>query len=289
MNARRGLAAALALGLLAGCAPRDADQAGSGFGDSAAVDSAALGVRVLERTRGAPGDSVEGHALYRVEWPDSSLLPASGPLADSVRAALAFALAEGQLDGAGRPLPPDSVAARFIAGHAEFRRTFPAGPGEWSIERRIAVEMVPPGLATLRIDDTRYEGGAHGMTSVVWQSFDAPTGRRLRLSDLATGAGMDSLRLLGESAFRQVRDIPPGADFRNQGWFWETGRFALSPNFGATREGLVFHWNPYDIAPYASGATTILLPWKAVQPHLRRDGLLAGMEEEPVPLLQPGY
>jgi len=288
MKARRGLAAALVFGLLAGCAPRD-DRTGSAGEDSTAADSVAPGMQVLERTRGASGDSVEGHALYRVEWPDSSLLPASGPLADSVRAALAFALAEGQLDAAGRPLPADSVAARFLAGHAEFRRTFPAGPGEWSIERKIAIELVPPGLATLRIDDTRYEGGAHGMTSVVWQSFEAAQGRRLQLSDLATGAGMDSLSLLGERAFRLVRDIPPGADFKNHGWFWETGRFALSPNFGATRDGLVFHWNPYDIAPYASGSTTILLPWKAVQPHLRRDGLLAGMEEVPVSGLWPGW
>jgi hypothetical protein len=267
-------ALALGLALAVACAPRGDDRTAGAPGDTtaAAAESAqARGTLVLERSRGAAGDRVEGHAVYRVEWPDPSRLPAPGPLADSLRRAIAFALAEGQLDATGRALPPDSVASRFLANHADFRRTFPEGPGEWNITRSIALVALPPGPATLRIDDDRYEGGAHGMTSVVWQSFDPATGRRLRLADLATGAGMDSLRALGERAFRASKDLPPGADLKNQGWFWETGRFALPDNFGVTRDGLVFHWNSYDIAPYASGPSTITLPWSDVRPHLRHD------------------
>ena len=283
MNPHAGAAAAggvlAALALVAGCGPRDTDRAaGPASADStaAASDVAGPGMRRLERSRGVPGDTLQGFALYRVDWPDSSALPGPGPLADSLRAAIAFAVAEGQFDAAGRPLPADSVAARFLAGHAEFRRTFPEGPGEWNIERRIALETLPFGLSTLRIDDTRYEGGAHGMTSVIWQSFDPATGRRLRLSDLATGAHRDSLRALAERAFREAKGVAPGADLKAQGWFvWDGGDFALPENFGVTRDGLVFHWNPYDIAPYAAGPATITLPWNAVRPHLRQGGPLA--------------
>lgn len=276
MTRRAGALLAL-LALFTGCAPRGDDGAQAPVPPATPAADSVAGRHVLERARGAPGDSIQGHAVYRVEWPDSALLPGSGPLADSVRAAIAFAVAEGQLDGAGRPLPADSLAARFLAVHADFRRTFPAGPGEWNITRTITLETLPFGLSTLRIDDERYEGGAHGMTSTVWQSFDPATGRRLRLSDLATGAHMDSLRALGERAFRAAKELPPDAAFKNQGWFWETGRFALPDNFGVTRDGLVFHWNPYDIAPYASGASTITLPWSVVRPHLRRDGPLGGL------------
>lgn len=281
MTPRAGCAAGGRFALLAflafstGCGPRGGERAEAPVPPGAPAADSVAGRRVLVRARGAPGDSVQGHAVYRVQWPDSALLPGSGPLADSVRAAIAFAVAEGQLDGAGRPLPADSLAARFLAGHADFRRTFPEGPGEWNITRAIALETLPFGLSTLRIDDQRYEGGAHGMTSVVWQSFDPATGRRLRLSDLATGAPMDSLRVLGERAFRVSKGLPSGVDLKNQGWFWETGRFALPDNFGVTRDGLVFHWNPYDIAPYASGSSTITLPWSEVRPHLRSDGPLA--------------
>ncbi len=280
MNARAGLAVAgvLALSALAGgCTPRGDERTAAPPGSGSAADSSTgPGSLVLERARGAPGDSVGGHALYRVEWPDSTRVPGHGPLADSVRAAIAFAVAEGQLDAAGRPLPADTVAARFLAGHAEFRRTFPEGPGEWNITRKITLETLPFGLSTLRIDDTRYEGGAHGMASVVYQSFDPATGRRLRKSDLATGARADSLRMLGERVFREAKGLPPNADLKAGGWFvWENGTFELPDNFGVTRDGLVFHWQPYDIAPYSAGATTITLPWSAVRPHLRADGPIA--------------
>ncbi|MEO6461681.1 MAG: RsiV family protein [Candidatus Eisenbacteria bacterium] len=275
MTRRAGLALLALLASGAGCGQRSDETAQAPVPPAAPAPDSVAGRRVLVRERGAPGDSIQGHAVYRVEWPDSSLLPGSGPLADSVRAAIAFAVAEGQLDGAGRPLPADSLAGRFLAGHADLRRSFPEGPGEWNITRSITLETLPFGLSTLRIDDERYEGCAHGMTSVVWQSFDPATGRRLRLSDLATGAPMDSLRALGERAFRVAKGLPPGEDLKNHGWFWETGRFALPDNFGVTRAGLVFHWNPYDIAPYASGASSITLPWSAVRPHLRSDGPLA--------------
>ena len=48
----------------------------------------------------------------------------------------------------------------------------------------------------------------------------------------------------------------------------------LSDNFGVMREGLVFHYNPYDVAPFALGPTTITLPWAAVGRHVRADGPL---------------
>lgn len=300
MTRRSGLALAaglaIACGLAAGgCGPRGSDTAGDAVDTTAAADTTGLaGMRVLERARGAPGDSVQGYAIYRVEWPDSTLLPPGpGPLADSVRHAIAYALAEGQLDGVGRPVPPDVVAARFLAGHEEFRREFPQGPGEWQIERSITIETLPFGLTTLRILDTRYEGGAHGNSSIVYQVFDPTTGRRLRLSDLATGARRDSLRAIGERAFLADKELSSATELKSEGWFWESGRFALSENFGVTREGLVFHWNAYDINSYAAGPTTITLPWGAVRPHLDPGGALTKFVSQTdsveVGILRPGF
>ena len=210
MTARAGLAlAAATLGLATvlaiatgGCGPRGG---GEPVDTTAVADTAGLGgMHVLERTRGAPGDSVEGYAIYRVEWPDSTLLPPGpGPLADSVRYAIAYALAEGQLDGVGRPVAADVVAARFLAGHAEFRREFPQGPGEWQIERRITIETLPFGMTTLKIEDTRYEGGARWLDRGSRRSPTNCRGRRLALKDLATGAHMDSLVGIGERAFME--------------------------------------------------------------------------------------
>jgi hypothetical protein len=223
-----------------------------------------------------PGDPDSGYAVYRVDWPDPAAVAGTTPLAESLRVAIAWAVAEGRSDAAGRPLPPDSLAARFLAGHAQIVAAFPGGPRDWNITRDIALETLPFGLSTLRIEDVRYEGGAHGMARITYQSFDPATGARLRLVDLADSTGRDSLEAMGERAFRAARELSEDVDLQEAGFFvWNGGDFALSENFGVTRAGLVFHWNPYDIAPYSEGPSTITLPWEAVRRFIRADGPLA--------------
>ena len=277
MSARRAAAALACAALLAGCTPR-APGGGAApapaSGGAAKPDSA--GQLRLERSRGAPGDTVEGYARYSVEWPDPKAIAGKSALAESLRAAIAWHVAEGELDVSGRPLPPDSLAARFLDGHESFMREFPGGPREWNIDRKITLETLPFGLSTLRIDDARYEGGAHGMAARFYRSYDPRTGAVLRLADLIDAAGRDSLRELGEQVFRAERNFDPGVDLKSMGWFvWSENGFELSENFGVTHAGLVFHWNPYDIAPYAAGPSTITLPWESVRRFLRADGPLA--------------
>ncbi len=267
------LAAMVALALvagLAGCARKDAARAPA---DSTAADSAGM-VR-FERVLGAPGDTVTGYARYALLAPRADRVPGMSAVAESLRAALAWAMAEGQAGADGRPLPADSLAARLIEDYRTFRADFPDSRQEWTIDREITLETMAFGLSTIRIDDVRYTGGAHGAANTFYKSFDPESGAQLRLGDLADAAGLDSLRVLGEAAFRAERGIAPGTTLQDAGFFvWDDSRFALSDNFGVTRAGLVFHYNAYDVAPYALGPTTITLPWADVSRHLRADGPL---------------
>ena len=60
------------------------------------------------------------------------------------------------------------------------------------------------------------------------------------------------------------------------GTIHESRKLALAgdADLHVTRGGLVFHYNAYDVAAYASGPTTITLPWAAVSRHVRPDGPL---------------
>ncbi len=274
MSAERavlGLALTVALaGGFAGCAKKDAVH---GAADSTVSDDD--GIVRFERAYGATGDSLAGSARYVLVTPRPERIPGVSALAESLRAAIAWAAAEGQAGVDGRPLPVDSVAARFVANYQEFRSEFKDARQEWSVEREVALETLPFGLSTLKIDDVRYEGGAHGMANTFYQSFDPASGARLRLGDVADRAGLDSLRVLGEVAFRRERDIPATSSLQQAGFFvWDDSTFALSENFGVMRSGLVFHYNAYDVAPYASGPTTITLPWASVSKFVRADGPL---------------
>ncbi len=274
MSAERSLATVtVALALLAGLAGCSKQDGMSGSADSTASDDG--GIVRFERAYGATGDSVAGSARYVLVTPRPERVPGVSVLAESLRAAIAWAAAEGQAGVDGRPLPVDSVAARFVANYQEFRAQFNDARQEWSVEREVALETLPFGLSTLKIDDVRYEGGAHGMANTFYQSFDPASGARLRLGDVADRAGLDSLRVLGELAFRRERDIPATSSLQQAGFFvWDDSTFALSENFGATRDGLLFHYNAYDVASYASGPTTITLPWADVSRFVRADGPL---------------
>lgn len=273
MNPRRLAAAAAALALLAGfagCAKKDGV---SGSADSTASDGS--GIVRFERAYGATGDSLAGSARYVLVTPQPERVPGVSALAESLRAAIAWAAAEGQAGPDGRPLPVDSVATRFVANYQAFRAQFNDVHQEWSVDRAVALEILPFGLSTLKIDDVRYEGGAHGMANTFYQSFDPASGARLRLGDIADRAGLDSLRLLGEAAFRAERGVSADSTLESANFFvWDDTGFLLSENFGVMRSGLVFHYNAYDVAPYASGPTTITLPWAAVSRFVRADGPL---------------
>jgi len=46
------------------------------------------------------------------------------------------------------------------------------------------------------------------------------------------------------------------------------GDLMPTENFCLTNNGISFHYNIYEIAPYAMGATTITLPYKQLKPWL---------------------
>ena len=52
-------------------------------------------------------------------------------------------------------------------------------------------------------------------------------------------------------------------------WWTAQERLAIA------EDGLIFHYNAYEVAPYALGSTQILLPWETIASLLRPDGPVA--------------
>ena len=47
-------------------------------------------------------------------------------------------------------------------------------------------------------------------------------------------------------------------------YFWGE-EYMLPENFGITKEGLYFLYNPYEAAPYAAGSTEYIIPFEALK------------------------
>lgn len=165
---------------------------------------------------------------------------------------------------------PARLAARFMDEfHASAAEDF-ASPAPWWLRREIAVVWSGPRALTLRMSESSYVGGAHPNHADTLLVL-SPDGRRLGLDEILAPGARAELVALGERAFRAHHGLPPDDPLDAHGFWFDDGRFDLNDNWGVIGEGLVFHYNPYEIAAYAVGHTEILLPWDRVTPLLVPD------------------
>jgi hypothetical protein len=211
----------------------------------------------------------------RLRWPVVAGAPTAA-VADSVNAFVRSRLLQ-PYDG-GAPLPnEDSVTAGFIEAYRTFVSSAPGVPSSgWSFSRRIEPLGDTLGVVSLAVTEEAFLGGAHPNSTTAFASFDAVSGRALKLSDLILDSGREQLDQVGERAFRRVRKIAPGIDLNAAGFWFDRGEFRLNENFAVTRTGMLFFFNAYEVAPYSFGATSLSLPWAEVMPLIRTDGPLAG-------------
>ncbi len=123
----------------------------------------------------------------------------------------------------------------------------------------------------LCVDAGGYEfgGGAHGIGWVSYLNFDLQTGRVLQLKDLLVPNYADRL---DEVAARIFFSIP-----ENEEMLFEENRdnFKVNDNFAVTPGGLIFTFNPYEIAAYAAGMPEVVIPYKDIEALIPAGGLLA--------------
>ena len=101
-------------------------------------------------------------------------------------------------------------------------------------------------------EHSSFTGGAHGMYAFEGVNFDAATGRRLALADvfrdkgtLARNLGETLRARYGKALFDSAEKTVTEAVEKNQvSW-------TLDPR------GATFYFNPYDVAPYASGLLSV--------------------------------
>ncbi len=75
----------------------------------------------------------------------------------------------------------------------------------------------------------------------------------------------EKLAGLGNKIFRQTRQVPDTASLSDHYFEFPEDKFELNKNYGFKKEGIVFYYNNYEIAPYAAGPTEIVIPYNEIQ------------------------
>jgi hypothetical protein len=111
-----------------------------------------------------------------------------------------------------------------------------------------------------------YAGAAHPLPFSRAVNFDLRSGRIIDLDELFMD-GVDYLPRISDYAMN---------DLREQGvLLWEEGALPSAENYESwniTMEGLLFTFDPYQVAPYAAGFQEVLVPYEVLQDLLREGG-----------------
>ncbi len=128
----------------------------------------------------------------------------------------------------------------------------------------ISLFALTPTTLTLRSDDSGYSGGAHGFYGVDYQNYTRNGRGPLTLATLFDKEARFKFKTLAETYYRKTFGLKPHQSLIDDHWF--NNKFELAENFAITPRGLLFHYNSYEIKPYAAGHTEFLLPAFALRP-----------------------
>jgi hypothetical protein len=143
---------------------------------------------------------------------------------------------------------------------------------DWSLTRNATILYSDDRITSCEVTNVGYLGGAHGFNERTLMTFDTQTGQRLGVTDVVPNPSQKMLSKIVEAEFRRVRSISPGQSLQDAGFFILPGQeLPLGENFALTNKGLEIQYNPYEVAPYALGATSVRVPRDAVAPLVKTE------------------
>ncbi|MCX6215502.1 RsiV family protein [Spirosoma sp.] len=163
------------------------------------------------------------------------------------------------------------AAALFAADYETVRKDMGSLGGCWEVKTAADTLHVGEKALTAKFETFAYTGGAHPNTNMSLYNFDRETGRLLTLSDMVSDT--TALLALVEKAFRKQQALSPQNNLEEQGYFLRDGHFFLPANVGMSSAGMLFYYNPYEIAAYAVGPIQVTVPYEQLKGILREDWL----------------
>jgi hypothetical protein len=213
--------------------------------------------------------------MVELKYP-AIVAPSSGLLRDSLEAFIRSFLFLDPVGG-GTLSGLDALAASVNAENRNLKQKFPDYRIDWFLEREVQVVTDSAGLVSLRCAEQTFLGGAHPLSTVRLASFEASSGRRFVKRDLIAPDSEKTFSGVLEKAFRTVRNLSPEANLKNEGFWIEEGKFPVTSNIAVRPDGLLFYYNPYEVAPYSMGPTEVFIPFNDLGGIVPMEGPLAGL------------
>lgn len=134
----------------------------------------------------------------------------------------------------------------------------------WYQEKKDSVQVQTDSYIGFSSNFESFTGGAHGVYYRFYNNYDLKQNKELFLDDIISQNYIEELTRTAEEIFRKQEGISKTHSLTD-GYFFENGVFNLPSNFILQPEGILFLYNIYEIKPYVSGETKLLIPYKFLQ------------------------
>ncbi|CAN5303975.1 hypothetical protein BH20ACI1_BH20ACI1_01950 [soil metagenome] len=169
------------------------------------------------------------------------------------------------------------VKAEVMKALAEFKKTMtaqtaedlkylPKGVNNY-IDISYNVELANDKIISLQFGDSEYGGGAHPNYSTSTLNFDLQNGRELKLADLFQPKS-NYLKVISDYSIAELKKAT--GEMSDDNWIKE-GAGAKAENFQSwnlTKKGLMFTFDPYQVAAYAAGSFSVIVPYDNLKTYL---------------------
>lgn len=151
----------------------------------------------------------------------------------------------------------EHIAQSFIRDYEAFKIDFPEYQFGWYVKLFSEITYESEKVISVKIESESYTGGAHPNSSTALFIIDKSSYQELSTSDIISDT--TTFKKLLETEFRKVKGMSQGQSFADKGFYLNDGDFLLNNNIGLTDHSVLVHFNPYEIAPYSLGVTTLEL------------------------------
>jgi hypothetical protein len=153
----------------------------------------------------------------------------------------------------------------FIHDFAEMKNDVPDLGLGWYFKSDADVLIAADTLISVQVNVDMFTGGAHGMYNTHFINIDPKTGALYLIDSFLKPGYADYLTELGEEEFRKEQELSDTSSLEEAGFGFSEGKFQLNENYGFRKEGIVFFYNSYEVAAYATGPTEIIIPYEKLR------------------------
>lgn len=124
------------------------------------------------------------------------------------------------------------------------------------------VKSFNPDYIVYKITNYTYSGGAHGATESHYINYDLNKGEALTFNNIFIPGNEDSLLAQIKSTLMEQYSASSIEGLQEHGIF--TDQLFVTHNVYLEGTDVVFHYNPYDIGPYALGSINVRIPYYTI-------------------------